>query len=759
MKKPLFYLFFVILMLALIVPVTVAQDAPTEVREAAIRAVQEITGRTDRPSSWTWVLEPTVNTTDLNCILTESAPLGRNVNVYVMKLNFSGVEYEVRVSQDATIVQPCDAKLINSDDIDGDGLPNDLDACPNQGAGIFGLGPGGCPVNDPVTACNLTAEADCNDPDSDGVPNHFDGCPQEFGTLANMGCPTGTTANDADNDGVLDSVDSCPNDYGEAANNGCPQGSLPPASAEPLPTAAPVATTAPPVVCNVNITAEIGVSTGPGAEYPASASAPLVANTQWPATGISTNDVWLQAIKDGQEVWLPANSGYRLALGKVAVQATVYDGPATTNNPIAMLEPGTLVNLTSASPDGLWHAIQVNQVAGWMQVEAINRVPAIQVAIQVTPMTGPGADYPVANLLPANAGEVFELTGVTNSWYQLAINGAEGWVPASYALPLQDDCANLPITGGTGGGGVVESTADPTPASGTGPCFVATKQEPQLYTGPNLSQPSATVPQINMPVVYRGLLLINNGEWYGVFDPTYGVQYVYRDDVLRTAGNCTGLPAAQDTTFTTMLSSLNNDLCILLPTTLTANVRAQPTAESTRLAEIPSNQTLMALAKWDVWYLTTRGWVADWVVAPERPCSALATPEQISMEPDPAFAATVSPGTASPATTSTTGSPSQPLTRYACPPDFAGYMQPRITLGTGTARLTPGGIPNKLRETPAVTGAQVGTVQPGRTFNQVIDGPACSDGYVWWYVEIDGTFGWTAESSFYTQEYWLEPVE
>ncbi|MCS6834821.1 MAG: WD40 repeat domain-containing protein [Anaerolineae bacterium] len=101
------------------------------------------------------------------------------------------------------------------------------------------------------------------------------------------------------------------------------------------------------------------------------------------------------------------------------------------------------------------------------------------------------------------------------------------------------------------------------------------------------------------------------------------------------------------------------------------------------------------------------------------------------------------------------------LREYACPPDFVGYMPPRIRPGRATAAVEQGGVPNRLRPLPIADNRlapQVGQAQPGRTLDFVLNGPACSGGFVWWYVEIDGVRGWTAESSADRREYFLVPT-
>jgi len=82
-------------------------------------------------------------------------------------------------------------------DKDGDGVANQVDACPTE-AGPASLD--GCP-----------------DDDGDGVPNGDDRCPQDPGSVDNEGCPP----LDSDGDGIADNEDHCPLEAGAAAHDGC----------------------------------------------------------------------------------------------------------------------------------------------------------------------------------------------------------------------------------------------------------------------------------------------------------------------------------------------------------------------------------------------------------------------------------------------------------------------------------------------------------------------------------------------------------
>jgi len=99
-------------------------------------------------------------------------------------------------------------------DRDHDGIPDELDACPDEPEDHLGPDPNdGCPQ--------------LPDRDHDGIPDQFDKCPDEpedhKGTEPNDGCPE----KDTDKDGIPDAVDACPHEPGQPSpdpkKNGCPQ--------------------------------------------------------------------------------------------------------------------------------------------------------------------------------------------------------------------------------------------------------------------------------------------------------------------------------------------------------------------------------------------------------------------------------------------------------------------------------------------------------------------------------------------------------
>ncbi|HSZ82816.1 MAG TPA: OmpA family protein [Polyangia bacterium] len=127
-------------------------------------------------------------------------------------------------------------------DKDGDGIPDNVDKCPNDPEDKDGFEDAdGCPdpdndkdgILDTKDKCPLEPEdkdgfqdADgCPDPDNDtdGIADVNDKCPNEAedkdGFQDEDGCPDP----DNDKDGVPDTSDKCPNEPGPADNNGCPK--------------------------------------------------------------------------------------------------------------------------------------------------------------------------------------------------------------------------------------------------------------------------------------------------------------------------------------------------------------------------------------------------------------------------------------------------------------------------------------------------------------------------------------------------------
>ncbi len=95
---------------------------------------------------------------------------------------------------------------------------------------------------------------------------------------------------------------------------------------------------------------------------------------------------------------------------------------------------------------------------------------------------------------------------------------------------------------------------------------------------------------------------------------------------------------------------------------------------------------------------------------------------------------------------------------HFCPPDYAGFLRPRITIGERNARVASPDIANRLRAAPTVSAEQIGEIPPRARLDAVLDGPACHDAQVWWQVAYAGQVGWTVESDLNFNFYYLAPV-
>jgi hypothetical protein len=267
-------------------------------------------------------------------------------------------------------------------------------------------------------------------------------------------------------------------------------------------------------------------------------------------------------------------------------------------------------------------------------------------------------------------------------------------------------------------------------------------------TSATLGCPSAPAGDLGRQVIpYRYVLTYATGD-YVVFASSDGTVVVLCDDKFNlTVDVPTPMPVLTE-------PAPSGDGCLLSAAGAFANVRANPSREAARVAQIFSGQSYVVLAQNsrpdDRWYFIPAGWVSATVaVVTGAGCAAL-----------PIDDGRVGSGAGVTIPTTDTNI-AQTLALYACPPGFEGYMPPRLQVGAATARVGSGGLPNVIRSQPIVNdsiGVRLGTIQPSRTIDQVLNGPACSGGYVWWLVRVDGVQGWTAESDFSQRAYFLEPL-
>jgi hypothetical protein len=200
--------------------------------------------------------------------------------------------------------------------------------------------------------------------------------------------------------------------------------------------------------------------------------------------------------------------------------------------------------------------------------------------------------------------------------------------------------------------------------------------------------------------------------------------------------------------------------CFITPAAELSNVRERPTTQDVVVAQIYEGSYWQVLATNPSfeWYYVNPGWVAKSVTQQYGFCDDLLQSDNLigvgnaflpgSEQPNAQL--TITPG--GPVVSTNIPSDAQ------CPPDFNGFLVPRIFPGAATARVDTGGSPNRVRAQPNVNGELLYTAQPGRTFDRVLVGPACSGTVVWWLVEIDSVVGWTAESDSATRAYFIEPV-
>ncbi|MGH2646683.1 MAG: OmpA family protein [Ginsengibacter sp.] len=170
--------------------------------------------------------------------------LGLQVNFFDDAFLFINSQYRIPVTENASyhfyhsvgisgniapkkVIAPKVVEIPVVQDLDGDGIVDSLDACPDV-AGLATLH--GCPdkdgdgIADKDDKCpDVAGLAKYNgcpipDTDGDGINDEEDKCPTVAGVARYQGCPVP----DTDGDGVNDEEDKCPKEAGPASNFGCP---------------------------------------------------------------------------------------------------------------------------------------------------------------------------------------------------------------------------------------------------------------------------------------------------------------------------------------------------------------------------------------------------------------------------------------------------------------------------------------------------------------------------------------------------------
>jgi len=98
-----------------------------------------------------------------------------------------------------------------------------------------------------------------------------------------------------------------------------------------------------------------------------------------------------------------------------------------------------------------------------------------------------------------------------------------------------------------------------------------------------------------------------------------------------------------------------------------------------------------------------------------------------------------------------TGSASEPWD--ACPGSYPSHLE----VGQRAMVSLNPPLPNNVRDRASKNGKFLFAIQPGDQVD-IIDGPGCSDGWVWWKIQTaNGQSGWTAEGD--GTDYWLVTIK
>ena len=267
---------------------------------------------------------------------------------------------------------------------------------------------------------------------------------------------------------------------------------------------------------------------------------------------------------------------------------------------------------------------------------------------------------------------------------------------------------------------------------------------------PLAALPAYVAPNINLDGVFTAGTeaypvygASSDGGWYQIASDA-GLGWIEATSVT-IAGDCDAVPT------TSITNPVAEGVCFVTPQAGFSNVRS--TQEGELVGRIYENQSYQISARntsatW--FYIQPAGWVSNTVIFQLGDCTNIPVNDNA-----------IGTGFADIETGVIDTDAAAILERFACAARFEGYLIPRITIGSGTAQVVAGTVPNTLRAFPSVDDAEaprLGVIQPSRVLDRVISGPACNQGFVWWLVEIDSVVGWTAESNESSNDYFLEPA-
>lgn len=225
-----------------------------------------------------------------------------------------------------------------------------------------------------------------------------------------------------------------------------------------------------------------------------------------------------------------------------------------------------------------------------------------------------------------------------------------------------------------------------------------------------------------------------NNDWYQIQYSDQQQGWV-GSSVSQVSGNCDSVPIIEDATPTVCTLSGNG-----------AIVRQSPTTTALNLGTLRSGQTFEVLGTtpdrnwYYIQYLPQQGgWVGSGVATLSGPCTALPT---------------LSVGATSTPTLNASGGIPPGMN---CPVSFSNYLPPRIQRDDTTTTVAEG-VFLSLRAQPNAQSAVVASLPPGTVIAQILDGPACANGVVWWQVQHANNIGWVPESNLGSNVYYLEPA-
>ena len=244
-------------------------------------------------------------------------------------------------------------------------------------------------------------------------------------------------------------------------------------------------------------------------------------------------------------------------------------------------------------------------------------------------------------------------------------------------------------------------------------CFVAGAGIP-LYEQPSRS--SAVIDRVYLTDRAELLARDAGGRWYQL---RRGWVAAEEADLQ---GACYNIPIAQATPGAATG-------CFLRPLAEAVNVRQAPGGK--RVAQITPDQIVAALGQNAAgdWLFFRAGWVSRSVVGFSGLCDDLPR-----LDPQKAASGTIA----------------------FCPPDYRGFLPPRIAVGDSSAQVASYTLANRLRAAPSLNAEQIGEIPPRALLEAVLDGPACDGAFVWWQVQAGEQIGWTVESDRNANVYYLE---